>query len=153
MSRTNAKNTTVFTLDVPQAFTAGALSDLLCTVVEGNWMSSAWARFDSAVDYDTGPHGSLDYARRVAEELGLDGPGYCWLPLLPGCAVTIHEYDETTNENVASHRLDLEAVKRGLERMAVSAQKHLFGFINDDYDIVTADVFLQMALLGEIRYG
>jgi hypothetical protein len=144
----------VVAIPVTFQFKATDLSDLLATVVEGNLLTMAWARFDSGVDYDLGPYGITYDTLEAAGAMGIkQGPGYTYLPLLEGCAVTIHEFDEATGEDVATYRLDLDAVKRGLERMSVMAPKHFANFTSGDYDIETADVFLQLALLGEIRYG
>lgn len=51
------------------------------------------------------------------------------------------------------HRLDLEAIERGLEIMARDYPRHFSDFRSENEDAITGDVFLQCALLGEVVYG
>jgi hypothetical protein len=51
------------------------------------------------------------------------------------------------------HTLDLEAIKKGLQIMANLYPWHFKDLITDNHDAITADVFLQCCLLGEIVYG
>lgn len=49
--------------------------------------------------------------------------------------------------------LDRVACERGLNVMARLYPRHFADFVNDHYDVITGDVFIQCALLGEIVYG
>lgn len=49
--------------------------------------------------------------------------------------------------------LDLPACQRGLQLMAEKYPSHFGDFIAENDDAITADVFLQCCLFGEIIYG
>lgn len=48
---------------------------------------------------------------------------------------------------------DLNSIQNGLKVMAEKAPSHFGDFMDDTHDAITADVFLQCCLLGEIVYG
>jgi hypothetical protein len=50
-------------------------------------------------------------------------------------------------------RLDAEAVERGLALMAKTQPRHWANFVEENEDADTGDVFMQLALLGEVIYG
>ena len=51
------------------------------------------------------------------------------------------------------YRLDRAGLQRGLDVMAEKYKSHMSDFVNERDDAITATVFLQCALLGEIVYG
>lgn len=83
-----------------------------------------------------------------------EGPGYAELPLVKGGAVVCTDvvYPDPDDE---CYRLDLEALQRGLLIMASEEryQRHWTAVITADFDAETADVFVQLALFGEVVYG
>ena len=50
-------------------------------------------------------------------------------------------------------RLDLNAIKKGLQIMAEKYPRHMGDFLNENDDADTGDVFLQCCLFGEAIYG
>jgi hypothetical protein len=72
---------------------------------------------------------------------------YLDYPLQEGGAVIVLDCCEDER-----HRLDLAAVRLGLQRLA-QHPRHWADFKQENYDAITGDVFLQLCLLGEIRYG
>ena len=50
-------------------------------------------------------------------------------------------------------RLDLESIGDGLNMMATHYPRHFADFLNEAADAITADVFLQCCLFGELIYG
>lgn len=52
-----------------------------------------------------------------------------------------------------TYALNLKTIQKGLQLMADKWPKHWADFINEDGDDITGDVFLQLALLGDIIYG
>lgn len=50
-------------------------------------------------------------------------------------------------------RLDLELLKKGLQIMAKDYINHYADLVKDNADAVTADVFLQCCIFGEVIYG
>jgi hypothetical protein len=49
--------------------------------------------------------------------------------------------------------LDRTAINKGLQLMAEKYPKHYADFIAEDDDAATGDVFLQLALFGEVVFG
>lgn len=67
--------------------------------------------------------------------------------------IMVEEWDDE-RKKIATHKLDMAAIKKGLELMANYPNKeHWNNFIRENEDVCTGDVFVQLALLGEIRYG
>ncbi len=81
-----------------------------------------------------------------------DAPKYSWVPVNDGGSVEIYEMDENGGEG-ARHILDLAACKRGLQLMADRHSRHFDDVVNGTFDATTADVFIQLAVLGEIVYS
>ncbi len=52
-----------------------------------------------------------------------------------------------------THTLDAESIERGLQAMADKGGRHWQDLADENYDAVTADVFLQFCLLRETIYG
>ena len=70
------------------------------------------------------------------------------VPLLPGGALWVQTEDD--DERL---KLDIEACNRGLLLMATLYPRHWNDFINEGDDATTADVFLQLATMGDLVYG
>ena len=70
------------------------------------------------------------------------------VPLLPGGALWIQTEDEDERP-----WLDIKACVKGLELMASKHPEHWKDFITEGDDAITADVFLQLATMGEVVYG
>ncbi len=70
------------------------------------------------------------------------------VPLLPGGALWIQTEDE--DERLT---LDIKACAKGLELMSIKHPRHWNDFITEGDDAITADVFLQLATMGEVVYG
>ena len=51
------------------------------------------------------------------------------------------------------HKLDLPAIRRGLNIMAEKYPCHMNDLVSENYDHDTADVLLQCCVLGEVVYG
>lgn len=49
--------------------------------------------------------------------------------------------------------LDREAVQRALNLMSSKYPRHWGDFLSGNYDAITGDVFIQLALLGDVIYG
>jgi hypothetical protein len=55
--------------------------------------------------------------------------------------------------NSAGRQLDLKSISEGLNVMATHYPRHFADFLNEAADAVTADVFLQCCLFGELICG
>lgn len=51
------------------------------------------------------------------------------------------------------HTFNLKKIKKGLTIMAKKEPKHFADFMSENSDEVTADVFLQCCLFGQVIYG
>lgn len=69
------------------------------------------------------------------------------LPMMEGRYVTFKDIDDD------EHRLDIDAIQRGLGVMAAKYPRHMNDALNENDDGDTADVFLQCAVFGEVVYG
>lgn len=71
-----------------------------------------------------------------------------------GCKIVVVEAGDTPAEDVEHlTTINLSQVQEGLSQMAKIAPRHFGNFMAGDDDAETADVFMQVMLLGEIRYG
>ena len=66
-----------------------------------------------------------------------------------GALVSVKDFED---EPIV-YLLNLEKIKRGLTVMAKKERKHFCDLVNEDADEVTADVFLQCCLFGEVKYS
>jgi hypothetical protein len=69
-------------------------------------------------------------------------------PLNEGGALTV-----LTKSRNAGFRVDLASIARGLSIMAANYPRHFADFLNDNADRITASVFLQCCLFGEVIHG
>lgn len=60
---------------------------------------------------------------------------------------------EFRDETGVLHILNWHSIHKGLKIMAEKVPFHFGNFLNDAHDAITADIFLQCCLLGEIVYG
>lgn len=83
---------------------------------------------------------------------------------IEGCKLRRHEYYPLTEGHALAfvdrygdsderHTLDRDAVERGLRLMADRHTKNFMDLVTENSDVITGDVFLQLALLGEVVYG
>ena len=101
-------------------------------------------------------------------DLTLDGelmPSYGILPVIPGCAVVCRAENEEDAEIEAvmteDWRLDLQSIRYGLGLLYSGKDKngnalqprHLKNFHEENDDVETADVLVQLSLFGEIIFG
>lgn len=74
---------------------------------------------------------------------------YRWEYPMKGGALFFKDIGDDEGE---TYKLDEEAVLRGLAVMAQKYPRHFSDFRNENDDALTADVFLQCALFGEVKY-
>jgi hypothetical protein len=82
------------------------------------------------------------------------------LPLVGGAVIcridddaVIDDDAKETDSKYTPLRLDRAALQRGLQLMANKHPQHWADFVGDNADATTGDVFIQLCLLGELRYG
>lgn len=125
-------------VNVKHEITLDRISSLLCSAFEGG--SNYWYQIDKFIKPET-------MSFRTDE-----GQIYRHLdyPLNEGGALIISDIEDEENE---TKRLDMDAIKKGLQIMAEKYPRHMGDFLNDNDDADTGDVFLQCCLFGEAIYG
>ena len=83
--------------------------------------------------------------------------------LLHGKGVVVYDcYDENIDENAddftpfpesAKHHITLDDVKKGLELMRDLYPRHWADLVEENDDLITGDVWLQLTVFGELIYG
>jgi len=71
-------------------------------------------------------------------------------PKEEGTNIAIEDLEEGKS---TLYLLNLEKLKKGLTVMAKKERKHFCDLINDEADMITADVFLQCCLFNEVKYS
>jgi hypothetical protein len=137
---------------VATTITKARVSDLLCTAFEGG-MVGHWCRIYDYIE----PTVVMSFSgeRNVCP--------YTDYPLTDDGAALVYETSDDNDRRVTDGmvkrgeaktiRLDLASVTRGLALMAEKTPRHFGDFLAGEEDAETGDVFLQLALLGEVKYG
>jgi hypothetical protein len=123
------------------------LADLICEGFEGG--VGYWAQI---VKYDEPKE--LKYTMDTLEDKKFGEPHvykHIDYPLNEGGAVYVMETGD--DESGPIHRLDYEALMRGLKIMQEKWPRHFANWISETDDAETGDVFIQCCLLGDIVYG
>jgi hypothetical protein len=134
---------------VKHTITDDSIRNLLINAFEGG--SNYWYMIER-YDYGSlgpedfkqgGPHFNDEYERM----------DHYLLPFVPGTGLVISNRQAEEPEDVTEYRLDRAAIQKGLEVMKEKFPHHWRDFIGEDDDAITADVFLQCALMGDVIYG
>ena len=117
-----------FTKDIPFQ----RIDDLIITGVEGGtnyWMSveGAWNESVWGDLEKTVKEGKLKFSNRKLADTDED-----------------HLFEKVLTE---------EVIQQGLQLMADKHSRHFEDFMNENEDAITGDVFIQLCVLGEVRYG
>lgn len=121
------------------------IANLLASAFEGG--SSYWI---SNIADRTEPLNPVDL-----KKLGSWGkvyPNYHW-PLFVGGKVKIAEKAEENGQDIIIHELDLISIRNGLKVMAKKYPNYFSQILDDNYDSITSDVFLQCCTIGYKKYG
>lgn len=75
------------------------------------------------------------------------------VPFVEGCALLLKDAEGEDDQKV--YRIDRKALLKGLELFAEDSKMahHWADFIKEDDDAITADVFFQYVVFGEVIYG
>lgn len=76
---------------------------------------------------------------------------YADYPVNTGGAVIVAEYDEGVE--IDEHWLNMNAIQKGLQLMAKNYPLNFCDILNGTYDAEDADMLVQLAVLGEVRYS
>lgn len=118
------------------------IADLMVTVIEGNNMVAAWC---------TGIH--LLSENPDNTEIWYANPKVYDKSFTIEVDELLDESKEPKGDNIASHVVGSADFAKGLALMLEKSPDHFGDFICENYDIVTADVFLQYVVFGEVKYA
>lgn len=133
-------------ITVKTEITTQAIADLMVSAIEGNHMTRAWC------------NGIKPTGRTIkfAEELEKKNKAR-WYSIADfyngGFELMVEEIDDESTGHITKHRINAGTLKAGLERMAKEQPEHYADFLSENYDIITADVFLQCVVLKDLIYG
>lgn len=122
------------------------IADLMVTAIEGNHMVRAWC----ASIKPTG--------RTVAFAEALEAQHKSRWYAIPdfykgGFELMVEEISDESTGEITKHRINAGSFKAGMQRMAETHASHFGDFRAENYDIYTADIFLQLVVLKEVVYG
>ena len=135
------------TVKVPTDIPEQRVRDLLCSALEGGsnyWYSGADHHLRDGLEYK-------DFQEGGSQTLDDYFHPYELIPFVEGCHLTVKV--DMGGDEMETHKIDRDAMKRGIRLMAEEQPRHFQNFINEDDDAETADVFLQLALFGELVFG
>lgn len=117
---------------------AERIGDLMCSAVEQNHMTRAWC-------------GGVELVKSEAT-IPEAANWYCDVPALyeGEFALDVIEFD---GDEEKTHRVTRDNLLKAFELMATKHGQHFGDFMQENDDGVTADVFLQLFAMGEVKYG
>lgn len=150
MSDPTKKADEVLSITVPVQVPLKRIASELCTAVEQG--ISYWAMKESKPNYVPGVVERKDF-KKGGKYHGIDEymSGDYYVPVLGG-SYTIVEDDEDNPKGI-EHTLDKEKIIKGIGVMASKYPHHFKDFMDENSDATTADVFVQLCIFGEIKYG
>jgi len=122
------------------------IADIMITAIEGNHMTRTWCEgvyLAKAPKSWEKPKGDVWYS----------SPDFYAGDFQINVTEIVDESKPARGANLKTHTLSPVEFARGFQLMAEKSAGHLADFINENEDIITADVFLQYATLGEVIYG
>ena len=117
------------TVTVTHEIPVERIKDLLCNAIEGG--SNYWCN-------------TMDRMGGITREQATYRQD---VPFVEGGWLDVRDDDG------GKHRLDLDAIKKGLNVFAEKCPRHFADFIAENDDAETGDCFLQCILFGEVIYG
>ncbi len=143
---TTATNTAP-TLKVEIPVSLKRIADLLSCAFESGDVGY-WCRLGKE-------RGNTASNRKKLGEIASEHNSCVWLPLIEGGSVDVIEHNDSREEKDWEKpvRLDLASIKHGLALMAQHNGYQFGQFLAENEDMTTGDVFLQMCILGEEKYG
>jgi hypothetical protein len=148
-----------FTIEIPDAKVREIVAELVCCAFEGG--SNYWYRIDGYVYPEGKTRADLELEKAKAAKDKFDRTFFPHIDLpLMGGGVKVRDTESAKKGLVV---LDWEKCVRGLKLMAECASmpeatrhthpRHWQNVLNENTDAETGDVFLQLALWGEVIYG
>lgn len=123
-------------ITIEEAIPMERVGDILCTMWETSPSAAEWAECVDELEPTT------------AVELR-----YRWEYPQHGGSLTFKDKLAEGEDAEKTYVLDRNSMKRGFEVMARDYPQHWADFRKENEDSITADVWLQCALFGEVIYG
>ena len=140
--KTNEKKEFNFKVPFEVKITSEMLDNILTTAFEGG--SNYWANYDYVNEVEIyEDYNALDLTDFYSWEIVIYQYG----------EINFQQYDLDTQEQLELSVLDRNSLFKGAEIMAKDYPRHFEDWINGDWDSITADVYLQCCLFGDIIYG
>lgn len=128
------------------------VQDILTGLFENNY--SPWIREIKSKNFSEG-YTLTDFRQNGRMQNPKDY--YHWSQIIPvteGCSLTLSVDDpDSDSGGEKDFVLDCEAIRRGLQIMSTKYRQHWEDFIYKNDDAITADVFGQCCVYGEVFYG
>ncbi len=141
-------STTGFEIKTTHYITREQVANLLCSAFEGG--NNYWYRIELF-------HAPSTYQFNFGADLGKPAGHFKQIdyPLNPDGYLVVSDYHGADPGEMVKRRLNYRSIKRGLQLMAESKEyaHHWRDFIAENDDCITADVFLQFCLFGEVIHG
>lgn len=125
-------------ITITQTISIQRVQDLLCDAFEGG--SNYWCRIEKYNYPDN----------ETKESLKIEFP-HIELPFREGSLILKDISGE--GDEKKDYILNLPAIIEGLQIMADKESRHFADFLSENYDSITADVFLQCCVFKEVIYG
>jgi len=133
------------------------IRDLLITAMEGGsnyWYQILKYEFPEGIglnDFRAGGQFAVK-DEHTSASLGYFPVQYV-IPFTEGCAIVIGDLNDPESEDPQlPAKLDRDALTRGIQVMASKSPEHFADFLAENEDAATADVFLQLALFGDVVF-
>lgn len=141
-----------FIIETKNELTDSLIAGVLVSALEGG--IGYWACIEDITVPEAAIHDPVEKGwLRMTPDLSY--PSYITAPLIGG-SVTIgdNEDDQHADEHPKLYTVDRVAIARGLHLMANGTyRRHFNDILAENYDVVTGDVLIQLAVFGEVKYG
>lgn len=145
---------TTVTIKREWTITPERIADLFVGAIEGNYMVRAWCagiywqNYDTEWPINSTEPGVVSYADpKLYEREDFK------FEVLEIEDESVWQGSRPDAPGLKRHTITMDDVKKGLQRMADSKAGHFEDFVSENDDMVTADVFLQLVVLGDVVYG
>lgn len=132
-------------LTIQVSVTFERIADMMVGAVEGG--SGYWCN-----GFYPAPDDHSQTLKRAIDLAG-NGPWYSVDSYWRDGGKAALRYDPPTDSDNGARVIGTAEIFEGLNKMAAQAPQHFADLVNENDDAITADVFLQMILFGEIVFG
>lgn len=142
------------TATIPAAIPLRRVLDLLITALDTPYTAMEWLREDAD-----------GWAARPVFPDGWAPSDVAWLtepwdartdyfaPLVPGGSLVFNVADSAAPGGIRPVPIDLDGITRGLAVMLAKEPRHFADVLAENDDAITADVFVQCCVFGEVVHG